>query len=69
VRLVVLERVQQTLGAHEAPLAHGLGIGDGLTAAREEVDPGGILAAQRVALPGRAVEELDGRPPADGTDA
>src|SRR6476619_4854933 len=42
VRLVVLERVEQALGAHEAGGAQGLRRLEGLTATREEVDPAGV---------------------------
>jgi hypothetical protein len=55
----VLERVQQALGARETGGAQGLRRLEGLTAAREEVDPACVLTAQRVALPGRAVHELE----------
>ena len=58
VRLVVLEGVEQALRAHEACGAQRLGRLVRLAPTREEVDAR-VLAAERVALPGRPVEELE----------
>jgi hypothetical protein len=59
VRLVALERVEKTLGAHEAAEAQRLGGSSDWPRAGKEVDLARVLAAQRIALPGRAVEELE----------
>jgi phage protein U len=59
MRLVVLEGVEQTLWPHEAGGTQGLGGLERLATAREEVDLADVLPAQRIALPGWAVEELE----------